>query len=214
MAVVRDISARDAYSSQLIDYRPFSPAHSEYGALSCAQDTAGIQPTAQSTSKDRPPRDFEGEIALEQIVEFLIELIPLFGLALATISRWWHSRGTTVIAVPEEERGRLGKTKSVSLSPDLVRRLEEGAETTVVTVVEQEPGHETKLAPARAKRARLTRSSVTYGLVVFFSVTGFAWSIITLSTHSSTEAKYGATATLGWVFGYWFRPEVLTGHSS
>jgi hypothetical protein len=84
--------------------------------------------------------------------------------------------------------------------------------TTVVAEVKQAPDHEPELVPAEP--SRLTRSNVTFALVVLFSVAGFAWSVVILSTNSSSEAKYGATATIGWVFGYWFQPGLLVGRSS
>ena len=147
---------------------------------------------------------------MEQIPDLLIEFIPVFGLILAAIVRWWQSRRTGVIAVPGEERERLGQSQNVSLSPDLVRRLEEEAGATVFAEVEKKIGHEPRLVPTAPNRVRVTRSGITFALVVLFSAAGFAWSIVTLSIHASSEAKYGATATIGWIFGYWFRPDLLS----
>jgi len=151
---------------------------------------------------------------LESIPEFLIELIPVIGLAAAAIARRWQSRRTTTISVAGEERERMREAENVSLSPDLVQRMEGTSGSTVVAEVKREPGNEAELVPAGARPSRLTRANVTFALVILFSVAGFAWSIVTLSTNSSSEAKYGATATLGWVFGYWFQPGIIVGRVS
>jgi len=67
---------------------------------------------------------------------------------------------------------------------------------------------------ARTRGSRWTREDLTFAAVFFFSAAGFIWSVVILSIDSSTDAKYGATATLGWIFGYWFQPDLLRRHRS
>ncbi len=144
-----------------------------------------------------------------------IELIPLVGIMVSTIVRWWKTRRAAVIVVTGEQRDRLGDADSISLSPELVHRLEGEPGGSVFAEVRLTPSSEPELTTAPPDRRGLPRGDITFLLVVLFSVVGFVWSIVVLSLHSSSSVDTdAATATLGWMVGYWFRPELLQRRSS
>jgi hypothetical protein len=147
------------------------------------------------------------------MLDIVTSLIPVVGLAVSTAVRMWQRSHASTIVIPEEALERLGNAPEVTLSPELIRRLEHGTGSDVVTDVEEGASAVPELTPARegvgTRPSRWTRETITFGAVLLFSVGGFVWSLVVLSTHASSEAKYGATATLGWIFGYWFRPDIL-----
>lgn len=146
-------------------------------------------------------------------MDLLIELIPIVGVAGANLAKWWTRRRATTIVVSEDARDQLGDASEVLLSPELVRALEHGDGMELVAEVEDRAAAVPELTTAEAAilagQARWTRDNVTYGLLVFFSLGGFVWSLITLSTDASEANKYAATATISFIFGQWLRPDLL-----
>jgi hypothetical protein len=147
-------------------------------------------------------------------MDLLLELIPIFGVAGANLAKWWTRRRATTIILSEDAREQLGDASEILLSPELVRALEQGNVMKLVAEVEDRAATVPELttaevAAATAGRSRWTRDNVTFGLLVFFSVGGFVWSLITLSTDASEANKYAATATISFIFGQWLRPDLL-----
>ena len=145
--------------------------------------------------------------------DLILALVPIFGVAASTAARWWGRRNESTILIPEDVRERLGNAPTITLSPELVRELEGGESQELLADVEEgsSPVRELRSATetAKVKGSAWTRENVTFAAVLFFSFAGFVWSVVVLSIDSSSEAKYGATATIGWVFGYWFNPGLL-----
>jgi hypothetical protein len=147
-------------------------------------------------------------------VDLVFELIPIVGVAGANLAKWWTRRRATTIVVSEDARDQLGDASEILLSPKLVRALEHGDGMELVAEVEDRAAPVPELTMAEIPdiatgQSRWTRDNVTFALLVFFSLGGFVWSLITLSTNASEANKYAATATISFIFGQWLRPDLL-----